>query len=59
MTISNMGLGIVFTASDLASSVIKGLTKSFLGLDDVATRTADNMAKKLGVSTEVVTKSMS
>ena len=58
MALNSFGLGIVFTASDLASNVIRGLSKSFMGLDNTANKALDSIAKKVGVSTDAMTKGL-
>jgi hypothetical protein len=44
----SLGLGIVLTASDLASGAIKSVAKSFAGLDDSVTKAQEKFAAKLG-----------
>jgi hypothetical protein len=44
----SLGLGIVITASDLASGAIKSVAKSFAGLDDAATKAQEKFAARLG-----------
>lgn len=44
----SLGLGIVLTASDLASGAIKSVAKSFAGLDDAVTAAQEKFAAKLG-----------
>lgn len=44
----SLSLGIVLTASDLASGTIKSVAKSFAGLDDAASKMQEKFASKLG-----------
>lgn len=55
MALNNLGLGIVFTATDLASSVMNRVSTSFFGLDDTVDRVSQNITNKMGVSVELLT----
>lgn len=58
MALNNLGLGIVFTATDLASNVLRTVNKGFLTLDDTVTGVAASVAKRFGVSTQAVVGSL-
>lgn len=55
---NNLGFGMVFSATDLASNVIRQVNTSFFSLDKAATSVTASVAKKLGVSTDVMVKSL-
>lgn len=52
----SFGLGITLTASDLASGVIKSVSKNFAGLDDQVDKSMAKFAKSIGFGIEPVTE---
>jgi TP901 family phage tail tape measure protein len=53
MALNGMGLGFLFTATDMASGVMQNINKNFKGLEDAAGQTIDGldgMVSKLGTS---------
>jgi TP901 family phage tail tape measure protein len=58
MALNNIGLGIVFTASDLASNVIRQVTANFLGLSNTVTGVSAKLAQRLNVATATMTTAL-
>lgn len=55
MALNNLGMGIVFTAQDYASNVVKQLSGNIGGLDNAVKEAAGSFAKRFGLETEKVT----
>lgn len=58
MSLNSLGLGVVFTASDLASRVIRSLAGNFLGLNSTAGAAIEGLAQKVGISSSAMTTSL-
>lgn len=58
MALNNVGLGIIFSATDNASGVIGLVARNFLRLDTITDRVTDNIAKKIGATGAMVTRSL-
>lgn len=58
MALNNLGLGIVFTAQDLASSVIRGVNRNFVSLTAASNTLAQTFSGTLGIQVQSLTGSL-